>query len=97
MPYDLLDENEDDFFAGTPKSKFFDVVRGANEEISEDEISNIIEKLAAMMFLFAKDLTEDELENKITQAKLNNSSEIDEILKGLYLEFSGDIISRLDS
>jgi hypothetical protein len=38
-----------------------------------------------------------DLDQKIKQYALENSAKIEEMKKGLYIEFTGDIVCRLDS
>ncbi|OUR69502.1 hypothetical protein A9Q76_09500 [Arcobacter sp. 31_11_sub10_T18] len=91
-------EDEDDMFVGSPKSKYFDIARQANDEIVEDETDNMIEKLAVMEILLSKDKDMDfDINQVIKQYVLENSEEVDEMKKGLYIEFTGDIVCRLDS
>ncbi len=91
-------EDEDDMFVGSPKSKYFDIARQANDEIVEDETDNMIEKLAVMEILLSKGKDMDfDINSVIKQYLLENSEEVDEMKKGLYIEFTGDIVCRLDS
>ncbi len=91
-------EDEDDMFVGSPKSKYFDIARQANDEIVEDETDNMIEKLAVMEILLSKGKDMDfDINRVIKQYVLENSEEVDEMKKGLYIEFTGDIVCRLDS
>ena len=93
-----LIEDEDDIFHGTPKSKFFDIVKHSSKEIVEDELDKIFEKYAAMEFLLSQDKEIDfDINKELKNCIFNNSEKIDEIKKGLYLEFTGDIVCRLDS
>jgi len=91
-------EDEDDIFTGSPKSKYFDISRQANEEIVEDEIDNIIEKMAVMEMLLSagKDVNYD-INKEIKQYAFENAEEVEAMKKGLYIEFTGDIVCRLDS
>ena len=91
-------EDEDDMFVGSPKSKYFDIARQANDEIVEDETDNMIEKLAVMEILLSKGKDMDfDINSVIKQYLLENSEEVDEMKKGFYIEFTGDIVCRLDS
>jgi hypothetical protein len=91
-------EDEDDIFIGSPKSKYFDIVNQTNKEIIEDEMDKIIEKLAVMEILLSKkeDVNFD-INKLIKQHIFENSDEVDQMKKGLYVELTGDIICRLDS
>jgi len=91
-------EDEDDIFIGSPKSKYFDISRQANNEIVEEETDNMIEKLAVMELLLSKDQDMNfDINHVIAQYTLENSLEVEEMKKGLYIEFTGDIVCRLDS
>lgn len=89
---------EDDIFSGTPKSKFFDIVKNASSEIVEEEIDKILEKYAVMELLLSKEKDDFYDVNKdIEQYLLQNLDEVQKMKDGLYLEFTGEIICRLDS
>ena len=91
-------EDEDDFFIGSPKSKYFDIARQANEEIVEDETDKIVEKLAVMELLLSKDEgPEFDINRLIKQYVFENGDQVEEMKKGLYIEFTGEIVCRLDS
>src|SRR5574344_2829577 len=95
---DWFTEDEDDIFFGSPKSKFFDILEQTHRDLIEDEIDKIFEKLAILELIVSKDKDEDfDINSYINQFKLDNLSEINSAKKGLYMEVSGDIISRLDS
>ena len=91
-------EDEDDIFMGSPKSKYFDIAKQANEEIVQDETDKIIEKLAVMELLLSKDTDVDfDINRVIKQYVFENADQVEEMKKGLYIEFTGDIVCRLDS
>ena len=91
-------EDEDDIFTGSPKSKYFDISKQANDEIVEDEFDKLLEKFAVMEILLSKDKDEDfDINKMIKQYAFENADEIMEMKKGLYIELTGDIVCRLDS
>lgn len=93
-----LTEDEDDIFMGSPKSKFFDVTRQASNEVVEDEIDKIIEKVAVLEMILSEGKAYDfDINEVIKEYKLNNTKEVESMKKGLYVEYSGEIICRLDS
>ncbi len=98
MGKDWFLEDEDDIFTGSPKSKYFDISRQANEEIVEDEFDKLLEKLAVMEILLSKDKDiEFDINRVIKQYVFENMDEVEEMKKGLYVELTGDIVCRLDS
>ena len=91
-------EDEDDIFTGSPKSKYFDISKQANDEIVEDEFDKLLEKFAVMEILLSKDKDEDfDINKMIKQYAFENADEIMEMHKGLDIELTGDIVCRLDS
>lgn len=98
MSKDWFLEDEDDIFVGSPKSKYFDVAKQANHEIVEEEFDKLMEKLAVMEMLLSKDKDMDfDIDKVIKQYTFENTNEVNEMKKGLYVELTGDIICRLDS
>lgn len=98
MSKDWFLEDEDDIFVGSPKSKYFDVTKNANEEIVQEEFDKLLEKVAVMELLLSKDKDENfDVNELVRQYVLQNLDEIEEMKKGLYVELTGDIICRLDS
>ena len=95
---DWFTEDDDDIFFGSPKSKFFDILEQTHRDLVEDEIDKVFEKLAILELIVSKDKDEDfDINSYINEFKLDNLSEVNSSKKGLYMEVSGDIISRLDS
>lgn len=95
---DWFTEDEDDIFMGSPKSKFFDVVNEASKDIVEEEIDKIIEKLAVLEMMMSEDKGEEfNINNHIKEYILENEDKVRAMKKGLYVEFTGEIICRLDS
>ena len=95
---DWFSEDEDDIFMGSPKSKFFDVTREASKEVVEDEMDKIIEKLAVLEMIVSENKDENfDINEYIKEFALENSEKVKAMKKGLYVEFTGEIICRLDS
>ena len=95
---DWFSEDEDDIFMGSPKSKFFDVSREASQDIVEEEIDKIVEKLAVLEMIISQDKGENfDINEYIKEYTLENYEKVKAMKKGLYVEFTGEIICRLDS
>lgn len=95
--YEALFEDESNIFGGTPRSKFWDIANQANEEIVEDEFDKIVEKFAVMEAILRKEYNDIELDKLIAAYSFENSTDIEMHKKGLYIEFTGEIVCRLDS
>ncbi len=94
--YSVFNEDEDDIFLGSPKSKFCDVLRNASSSIVQDEVDKIMEKLAICEHILSKEKNFD-IDKDLEKYKIENTEEIENMKKGLYLEYTGEIIQRLDS
>ncbi|OCL87999.1 DUF2018 family protein [Arcobacter porcinus] len=95
---DWFTEDEDDIFFGSPKSKFFDIMEQTHRDLVEDELDKVIEKLAVLELIISENKDEDfDLNSFINDFKERNMNEVKSMKKGLYMEISGEIISRLDS
>ena len=95
---DWFTEDEDDIFMGSPKSKFFDVSRQASKDIVEEEIDKIVEKLAVLEMIISEGKDEDfDINQYIRDYTFANMDDVNGMKKGLYVEFTGEIISRHDS
>jgi hypothetical protein len=95
---DWFTEDEDDIFMGSPKSKFFDVGREASQDIVEEEWDKVIEKLAVLEMMVQREKgTDFDINKMVEEFKWDNEKEVNSMKKGLYVEFTGEIICRLDS
>ena len=97
MSYEALFEDEGNIFGGTPSSKYHDIANQANEDIVKDEFDKIVEKFAAMEQLLEKAYPDKDIDRIIEQHIFENSNDIEHHKKGLYIEFTGNIVMRLDS
>jgi hypothetical protein len=95
--YEVLFENEEDIFGGTPASKYHDITSQANSEIVKDEFDKIVEKFAIMEAMLEELDDSGDLDKKIAQYALEHSEKIENMKKSLYIEFTGNIVMRLDS
>ena len=95
---DWFSEDEDDIFMGSPKSKFFDILREVLKDIVEEESDKIVEKLAVLEMIISEGKGESfDINQYIQDYTLDNMAEVKAMKKGLYVEFTGEIICRLDS
>lgn len=99
MKKDLKDYfAEDDIFIGTPEGKFLDILKNANETIVSDELDKILEKYAAMELLLSQDKEKNyDINKDLEKFILNNLDEVSTVKNDLYMEFTGEIVSKLDS
>jgi len=92
--YAALFEDAGDVFLGSPKSKFFDIVYTANRNLVEQELERMINKMAAMEILLDEKLGEDGWEHQLATNDYGRSGEIEERTKSMFIEFTGEIVTR---
>ena len=95
--YEALFEDADNMFGGTPESKYHDIANQASDEIVKDEFNKITEKFAVMEALLVKEYGEDALDDMIKNYAFENSMDIETKKKSLFIEWTGNIVMRLDS
>jgi hypothetical protein len=86
-------EDEDDFFMGSPKSKFIDIIYNANRNLAEAELVRIMRRLAATELLLGEFIDEDEIDRKVEQFLLSEEGKVDEYVKNIYIEHVGNVLS----
>jgi len=95
---DWFTEDDDDIFFGSPKSKFFDILEQTNRDLVEAELDKFFERLAILELAISENKQEPfDIIAYLEEFKQNNQDEVNSMKKGLYMEISGEIISRLDS
>lgn len=95
---DWFTEDDDDIFFGSPKSKFFDIMEQTHRDLLEDELDKVFEKLAILELIIGQGKDEDfDINSFLQDFKNKNQDDVNSMKKGLYMEVSGEIISRLDS
>jgi len=91
--YAALFEDASDVFLGSPRSKFLDIVYTANRNLVEEQLDKMIEKMAAMELLL-QDKFGDYWEKELPIRGYGSSPEVAEKTKSLYIEFTGEIVTR---
>ena len=95
--YTALLEDEYNIFGGTPQSKFWDIIEVASDDLVKNQMDMLLEKFTVMESLLLEQHGEEKLNQIITEYSFENSEEVAFNKKSTYLEFTGEIISRLDS
>jgi len=95
--FEALFEDEANIFGGTPASKYHDIANQASDEVVKDEFDKIVEKFAAMEQMLEAAYPNEDIDRKIQNHIFENSSFIENQKKSLYIEFTGNIVMRLDS
>ncbi len=83
----------DDIFAGNPRDNFFDIVYNANRNLVENEIENLIERLALLEFLLEQNKIED-VDKKILTLKYNDEKKLELAKKDMFIHLTANIVSQ---
>ncbi len=95
--YEALFEDENDIFGGTPRSKFWDIVNQANDDLVKDQFDVIFQRFAIMEVLLKDHYSDEEIDKIVRSYPYSKPDELETHKKSLYIEFTGDIVCRLDS
>lgn len=92
----MLYENEDDFFAGSPRSKFFDILFNANKNLVEDTLEKHIERHVAMEIILEKLALEKglNLEAEISTLRVEKQDDIHLAKTDFFISTTGDILTQ---
>ena len=91
--YAALFEDADDVFLGSPRSKFLDIVYTANRNLVEEQLDKMVAKMAAMEVLLEEKMG-DYWDKEIDTHEYSRSAEVETKIKSLYIEFTGEIVTR---
>jgi hypothetical protein len=95
--FDALFEDEDNIFAGTPKSKYWDFYNKLSPELAESEFDKIVEKIAVMEMMLQEKIHEDELDREVKNYMIQNYDRMDEYKKSVYIELAAELLFQFDS
>ena len=89
-------EDEDDFFVGSPRSKFFDILFNANKNLVEDALEKHIERHVAMEMILEKLASEKGLniEAEISTIRVEKQDEIHNAKIDFFISTVGDILTQ---
>ena len=90
----MLYEDEDDFFMGCPKSKFFDILFNANRELVKTKLLEIVDRYSAMEILLEKQVGVDALEGMIRTVLTEDMDTVVEHNNDLFISSVGEILTQ---
>jgi hypothetical protein len=92
----MLYEDEDDFFVGSPRSKFFDIMFNANKNLVEDALEKHVERHVAVEMLLNKFIEEKglHLEAEISTIRAEKQDEIHHAKIDFFIATVGDILTQ---
>lgn len=93
--FDALFEDEDDIFAGTPQSRYWDISKQLSEDLIKDEFDVLVKRIAVMEAMLSKTQNIETIARDISTYELENFSEVEELKKSVYMELAGQLIFRV--
>jgi len=93
--FDSLFEDEDDIFAGTPQSRYWDIQSNLSDDLIKDEFDILVQRVAIMEKLLGEQHDYESLDKMIRSYALSNFSEVEELKKSVYMELAGQLIFRV--
>ncbi len=93
--FDALFEDEDDIFAGTPQSRYWDISGQLSEDLVKDEFDGVVERLAIMEAMLAETHEYEDLDRTIKNYAVSNMTKVEELKKSVYMELAGQLIYRV--
>jgi hypothetical protein len=93
--FDALFEDEDDIFAGTPQSRYWDISGQLSQDLVKDEFDGVVERLAVMEAMLSESHEYEDLDRTIKSYALSNMAQVEELKKSVYMELAGQLIYRV--
>ncbi len=92
----MLYEDEDDFFVGSPRSKFFDIVFNANRNLVESALENHAQRYIALEMIVER-LAQQQginLESELSIIQVEREDEIHQAKVDFFISTTGDILTQ---
>ena len=93
--FEALFEDENDIFAGSPQSRYWDISGQLSEDLVKDEFDIIVQRLAVMEAMLSETHNYDDLDRTVSSYALSNMEKVEELKKSVYMELAGQLIYRV--
>ena len=93
--FDALFEDENDIFAGTPVSKYWDISKQLSEDLIKDEFDVLVQRIAVMEAMLSKTQEYEDLDRAVSHYAYEHFSQIEDMKKSIYMELAGKLIFRV--
>ncbi len=88
--------DDDDYMVSTPKDNFFSIIKSANQNIVEMEVTKIFERLAVAEKLLEENGLDEKYEQMVKTFAISDPQEYDERLNSLFIETVGNIVTQCE-
>lgn len=86
--------DDDDYMMSTPKSNYFSIARTANQNIVEQELEKMLQRLAIAEKILEEKGLEEEQENLLRAMVVDK--ELEDRTNSLFLELVGNIVTQCE-
>ena len=90
----LMLEDEDDILTGSPKKKYWDMVRKTYDDKVEDAFDAVVERIAAMELIIGEYEHIEMVDFKVSEYCAQNPETIEEFKKSVYMELAGKLLFK---
>jgi hypothetical protein len=88
--------DDDDYMMTTPRENFFQVLRTANQNIVENELEKLIERLAIAEKILEEKGLEDEYEGRVRTEAVSAPEDLENRKNSLFIETVGNIVTQCE-
>jgi len=88
--------DDDDYMMTTPKENFFQILRTANQNIVENELEKLIERLAVAERVLEEKGLDEEYETQVRALPMTDPEEIGNRKNSLFIETVGNIVTQCE-
>ncbi len=88
--------DEDDFLVTTPKRNYFDIAKNANQNIVEQELEKMFERLVVAESILEEKGLEEEIKGKLYAMRATEPKELEDRINSIFLELTGNIVTQCE-
>ena len=88
--------DDDDYMMTTPKENFFQIMRTANQNIVENELEKLIERLAVAEKILEERELDEEYEQRVRSEIATDPEDLENRKNSLFIETVGKIVTQCE-
>lgn len=93
--FEALFEDENDIFAGTPQTRYWDISGQLSEDLIKDEFDVLVQRLAVMEAMLGETHNYEDLDRTVRSYAIEHMEKVEELKKSVYMELAGQLIYRV--
>jgi len=88
--------DDDDYMMTTPRENFFQILRTANQNIVENELEKLIERLAVAEKILEERELDEEYERRVRSEIATDPQDLENRKNSLFIETVGKIVTQCE-